>query len=177
MNANATTLAMLTLQFAGLSLLAVGGINAVVPEMHRQVVELDQLMTDRQFTDLFAIAQPAPGPNVIFATLIGYQIAGLVGAAVATLAMCGPTCILTYFVGRLSERFEEARWRIAMQTGLVPVSVGLIAATALVLARAADHNWVDVSLTVGTAAVALKTRINPLWTLGLAALAGLADLA
>jgi chromate transporter len=155
-------------------LLAVGGINAVVPEIHRQTVEMAQVMTDRQFTDLFAIAQAAPGPNVIFATLIGYQIAGWVGAAVTTLAMCGPTCVLTYFVGQLADRFKEARWRIATQAGLVPVSVGLVAATALLLARAADHNWVDVALTVTTAAVALKTRINPLWMLGLAALVGLA---
>jgi chromate transporter len=77
--------------------------------------------------------------------------------------MCGPTCVLAYAVTRTWDRFKEARWRIALQAGLVPVSLGLIAASALVLARAADHNVYAVAITVVTAAVAYFTRINPLW--------------
>ena len=92
-------------------------------------------MNDRQFADMFAIAQVSPGPNVIIVTLIGYHVAGLAGAAVATAAMCGPTCLLAFFVARTWDRFKDARWRIAIQAGLVPVSLGLIAASAFVLAR------------------------------------------
>lgn len=77
--------------FALLSLFAVGGANAAIPEMHRIAVEVMQWMTERQFADSFAIAQISPGPNIIIVTLIGYHVAGLAGAAVATAAMCGPT--------------------------------------------------------------------------------------
>ena len=171
------TLLMLAAHFAGVSLLAVGGANAVVPEMHREAVDVARWMTDRQLADLFAIAQAAPGPNVLIVTLIGYQVAGLAGAAVSTLAMCGPTCVLTFFAAKVWDRFKAARWRAAIQDGIVPLSVGLIAATAVVLARAADHNLVDVALTAGTAGVAFWTRLNPLWMLGIAGLVGLAGIA
>jgi len=167
----------LAVHFGGLSLLAVGGANAVVPEMHRQAVDVANWMTDRQFADLFAIAQVSPGPNVLIVTLIGYQVAGLIGAAVTTLAMCGPSCVMTYFIGRAWDRFKDARWRVIIQAGLVPVSVGLIGATAVVLARAADRNAADIALTAATACVAYATRINPLWMFGLSALVGLAGFA
>jgi hypothetical protein len=82
----------LAANFAMLSLFAIGGANAAIPEMHRLVVETHRWMTDQQFSDLFAISQITPGPNVIITTLIGYQVAGFAGALVATVAMCGPTC-------------------------------------------------------------------------------------
>lgn len=163
----------LAAQFAVLSLFAIGGANAAVPEMHRLAVEIQQWMTDRQFADLFAIAQLAPGPNVILVTLIGYQAAGLAGAAVATAAMCGPTCVLAYGVGRIWERFREARWRRAIQAGLVPVSIGLVAASALILAQATAHSVAAFAITAATAATAYFTRVNPLWPLASAGLVGL----
>ena len=108
--------------------------------MHRIAVEVMHWMSDRQFADMFAIAQVSPGPNVIIVALIGYHVAGFAGAAVATTAMCGPTCLLAFFVARIWDRFKDAHWRIAIQAGLVPLSLGLIAASAFVLARTADHN-------------------------------------
>jgi chromate transporter len=157
------TLGTLSFQFALLSLFAIGGAMAVVPEMHRQVVDVQHWMTDRQFTDLFAIAQAAPGPNIMVVTLIGYQTAGIAGALVATAAMCAPSCVITYFVSRTFDRFKNARWRIVVHAGLVPVSVGLFAAGAFVVARAADRGLVAVGVTLGTAAIAYFTRFNPLW--------------
>lgn len=168
------TLVTLAGYFALLSLFAIGGANAAVPEMHRLAVDVMQWMSDRQFADLFAIAQVTPGPNVIIVTLIGYHVAGATGALVATAAMCGPTCVFAFFVGRMLERFRDARWLSAIQAGLVPVSVGLIAASALVVARAADHNWLAVGITAATALFAYWTRIHPLWCFGAAALLGLA---
>src|SRR6185312_11079907 len=149
--------------FASLSLVAVGGANSAIPEMHRVAVNLMGWMTDKQFADFFAIAQLSPGPNVIIVTLIGFHVAGLAGAGVAIAAMCGPTCVLAYLVTRTWNRFKDARWRIALQAGLVPVSLGLIAASAYVLARAADHNVYAFVITVITAAVAFFTRVNRLW--------------
>jgi chromate transporter len=149
--------------FAMLSLFAVGGANAAIPEMHRIAVGVMHWMTDRQFADMFAIAQVSPGPNIIIVTLIGYHVAGLAGAAVATGAMCGPSCLLAFFVARTWARFKDVHWRISIQAGLVPVSLGLIGASAFVLARAADNNVYAGVITAVTALVAFATRLNPLW--------------
>lgn len=169
-------LATLAIQFAIMSILAFGGANAVVPEIHRQAVEIGHWMTERQFADIFAIAQAAPGPNVMIVTLVGYHVAGFLGALVATLAMCGPTAVLAVFFGRVWDRYKDKPWRVAIQAGLVPISVGLVGATALVLTPIAARNWVAVLITVATAAVAFWTRWNPLWLIGVAGLAGIAGL-
>ena len=159
--------------FALLSLFAVGGANAAIPEMQRIAVEVMHWMSDRQFADSFAIAQLSPGPNVIIVTLIGYHVAGLAGAGVATAAMCGPTCLMAFFVARVWDRFKDAPWRIAIQAGLVPVSLGLIGASAFVVARAADHNVYAGIVTAVTAAVGFATRLNPLWIFAVAGILGL----
>jgi chromate transporter len=166
-------LALLFSYFALLSLFAVGGANAAIPEIHRVAVEVMHWMDDRQFADMFAMSQASPGPNVIIVTLIGYHVAGLAGAAVATLAMIGPTCALAFLVERVWGRYKEARWRRALQAGLVPVSLGLISASAFVLARAADHTVMAGLITAATAAVAFATRINPLWLFAAGGVLGL----
>jgi chromate transporter len=176
MKADSDILVTLAVQFAIMSLLALGGANAVVPEMHRQAVELRGWMTEREFADMFAISQAAPGPNVMIVTLIGYHVAGLGGALVTTLAMCGPTAVLAHYLGRAWDRFKDAPWRVAVQAGLVPISVGLIGASAIVLTRAADRNWIAVIITLATAVTSYWTRWNPLWLIGIGALVGLAGL-
>lgn len=169
-------LGTLALQFTSLSLFAVGGATAAVPEMHRLAVDVMGWMNDRQFADIFAMSQLSPGPNVIIVTLIGYQVAGIAGAAVATVGMCGPACVLAVLVGRVWDRFRHARWRIAIQAGLVPLSIGLIGASGLVLARAADKSLVAIAITAVTAVLAYTTKINPLWLFAAAALIGLTGL-
>jgi len=160
--------------FALMSLFAIGGANGAIPEMHRLVVETRGWMTDRQFADMFALAQVTPGPNVIIVTLIGYHVAGIAGALITTLGMCGPACAFALFVGRLWDRFKSARWRIAIQAGLVPIAIGLTAASALIVARAATTSWLSVVLTLVAAAVSYKLTLNPLWIFAIAALLGLA---
>ena len=162
--------------FALMSLFAIGGANGAIPEMYRLVVETRGWMTDRQFADMFALAQVTPGPNVIIVTLIGYHVAGLGGAVVATLGMCGPACAFALFVGRLWDRFKEARWRIAIQAGLIPISIGLTAASALIVARAASTSWVSIVLTLVAAVVSYRLTLNPLWIFAVAALLGLIGL-
>jgi chromate transporter len=162
--------------FALMSLFAIGGANSAVPEMHRFAVDVQHWMTDRQFSDTFALAQLSPGPNVMIVTLIGFHVAGLVGALVTTLAMCGPTCMFAYFIGRASERFKGAAWHVAVSRALVPVTLGLTAASAAIVARAADDNWVAVTISVATAIICYRVRINPLWVFGTAALLGFAGL-
>jgi chromate transporter len=159
--------------FAMLSLFAVGGANAAIPEMHRIAVEATHWMSDKQFADSFAIAQMSPGPNVIIVTLIGFHVAGLAGAGVATVAMCGPTCLLAFVVARTWDRFKHARWRVAVQSGLVPLSLGLLAASAFVLTSVADRNVYGGAITAVTALAGFATRINPLWIFAGAGLLGL----
>jgi chromate transporter len=162
--------------FALMSLFAIGGANSAVPEMQRLAVEVEGWMTARQFTDIFAIAQVTPGPNVIIVSLIGYQVAGLPGALVTTIAMCGPTCILAFYVGQAWERYGDAPWRIAIQGGLLPISIGLIAASGFVVASAAVPSLLAAGITLVTAVVAYTTRLNPLWIFAAAALLGFVGL-
>jgi chromate transporter len=159
--------------FGLMSLFAVGGANAAIPEMHRIAVEVNHWMNDREFADIYAISQLTPGPNVLIVTLIGYTVAGLGGALVATLAMCVPTATLAYYVSRWL-RSAKSRWPSIIQTALVPLSIGLMAASALIVAQAADRNWAAVALTLAVAAAAYATRLNPLWLLLAGGLLGFA---
>lgn len=166
------TLVTLFVQFAILSLLAFGGANAVAPEMHRQAVEVGRWMTDKDFAALFAIAQAAPGPNFMISTLVGWKAAGVPGAIVATVAMCAPSCLLTYWAVKAWDRYRDTRWRAVVQAGVAPVTVGLVASSAFLLSRAADGNWRFAAVTAATGTVAYFTRLNPLWCLAAAAALG-----
>jgi chromate transporter len=160
--------------FGLMSLFAVGGANAAIPEMYRVAVEVRHWMTDKQFADVFAISQLSPGPNVLIVTLIGYSVAGLGGALAATLAMCVPTAVLAYGVSRLLKRSAGRRWPAIVQAALVPVSIGLMGASSLILALSSDRTWVAGLLTGATAALAFATRLNPLWLLLAGAFLGFA---
>jgi chromate transporter len=173
MKGDGGTLALLAGYFALMSLLAFGGGIAAVPDMHRLAVEVMHWMSDRQFADLFAIAQVTPGPNIMIVTLIGYHVAGLPGAVVTTLAMCGPSCVVAYLVGKIWQRFKEARWRVAIQAGLTPISISLFGATAVVITRASAQTGATLAITAVTAVVTYKMRLNPLWIFAAAALLGL----
>ena len=162
--------------FGLMSLFAVGGANAAIPEMHRIAVDVHHWLSDRQFADIYAISQLSPGPNVLIVTLIGYAVAGFSGAIAATLAMCVPTAALAYYVSRLLRRQTKSPWPAIIQSALVPLSIGLMAASALIVARAADTNWTAVILTLAVAAVAFSTRLNPLWLLLAGGLLGLVGL-
>lgn len=162
--------------FATLSLLAVGGANAVLPEMQHQVVGIHHWMTAAQFAALYALAQAAPGPNMLVSTLIGWQVAGLAGAFAATLALCLPACVLTYVVAAVWSRFRHAEWRRVVQAGLTPVTVGLVMGAAAVLVRATATGPAAAAMTAATVGVLLLTRTNPLWLLAVGAVLGAAGL-
>jgi len=162
----------LTAQFLLLSMLSIGGANAILPEIHRRAVDVHHWMTDADFAQLFALSQAAPGPNVLIVSLIGWKVAGVVGGVVAMLAMSGPSSLLTYGVAHAWERFRDAPWRIAIQRGLAPVTVGLILASGYVLTRAADQSWAAYAITAVTLALGLITPIHPLCFLGIAAIIG-----
>jgi chromate transporter len=166
------TLGLLAVHFATLSLLAFGGANTIVPEIHRNAVEVRRWMGDQDFANLFAIAQAAPGPNAMITTLVGLKAAGIAGALVATIAFCLPAGLLVFVVVGVWDRIQDSPWRARIQAGLGPVTVGLVAASAFLLTRAADRGWGFAAITAATAAMAYFTRLNPLWALGAAAVLG-----
>lgn len=170
----APTLVALAVHFATLSLLAFGGANAVVPEMQRQAVLVAHWMTASQFAGYFALAQSAPGPNFMIATLVGLKAAGIPGALIASIALCAPSCLLAYWVAKGWERYRHSPWRKAIGAGLAPVAVGLVTASGWTLARAADHNIRLAAVTAATAIAGLASRHHPLWFLGAAAALGAA---
>jgi chromate transporter len=158
-------IATLVWTFGLMSLFAVGGANSAVPEMHRIAVDVRHWMSDTQFADIFAISQLSPGPNVLIVTLIGYSVAGVAGALAATLAMCGPTAILAYYVSRLLQRASQSRWPAIIQAALVPLSIGLMGASGLILALTSDRSWMAALVTATAAVLAFATRLNPFWLL------------
>jgi hypothetical protein len=150
-------LTALAMQFAGLSLLAVGGANAVVPEIHRQAVDVAHWMNDREFADLFAIAQVSPGPNVIIVTLIGYRVAGVLGAAVATLAMCTPSCLAEPACNAVDRRYiRRIEWGLEM----------------IFRTRSVTHSLAGSAMAAALVVVAMLGGALPAAAQGFAALAG-----
>jgi chromate transporter len=159
-------------QFGVLSFLAIGGVNALIPEIHRRVVDVYRLMSNAEFAQAFAISQASPGPNMLIVSVIGWKVYGFLGALVATLAICAPSSVLTFAVAHVWDRFRDAPLRAAIQRGLAPVTVGLVLASGYVLARAADETLAAYAVTLATALIALATRVHPLWFLGVAAALG-----
>lgn len=147
--------------FGLMSLFAIGGALSAIPEMHRIAVDVNHWMSDRQFADMVAIAQLSPGPNVLVVTLIGFHVAGITGGIVATVAMCGPTAAVAYFVSHTMDRSREAQWPHLVQAALVPVSIGLMAASAMILGLSAGQSWVAGALVVVSTLVTLFTRMHP----------------
>ena len=151
--------------FALLSLVSVGGIPSVMPEMQRLVVDVQGWMSAAEYTQLFAVAQAAPGPNVLVTALIGWKIAGVPGGLVAFGAFCGPAAVLAYSIGGYWDRMRDAPWRKVFQRALVPISVGFIVSGGYVLATPHGLDWQSALIAGASAATLYATRLNPLWVL------------
>lgn len=162
----------LALGFGAISLVSVGGGIAVLPEMHRLVVEVHGWMDSADFARRFALAQAAPGPNVLVVGLFGWHVAGLAGMLVATLAMTLPTSIMAFGFSRLRTRLAGRAWLRVTERGLVPIAVGLIGASGLILAQGTATGWIPVVLTVASTLFVWRTDYSPLWVLGAGAVVG-----
>ena len=160
----------MAIDFSILSLVAIGGANAIAPEMHRQLVDVLGWMNDSEFANLFALGQVAPGPNIMVLSLVGWKMAGVAGLIVATLAALVPTCALAWITGRFVARYGRAAWFDSVKAGLTPIAIGLVLSSSLVMARAADHNALGYVATAATAALVIFTGVNPIYALGAFAL-------
>jgi chromate transporter len=155
----------LGLYFGLLSLISVGGLPSVMPEMQRYVVDVKGWLTPSEFIQAFAVGQAAPGPNVLISSLIGWKVAGLPGALVALGAMCLPAAVIAWWVAELWDRFKDSPWRQAIQRAIAPIVVAMILSGGVVLATPGSPDW-RLWLIAGASAVGmLVTKLNPLWLL------------
>ena len=166
-----STVLALGLLFGQLSLFAFGGANAILPDLQRQIVG-HGWMSGQEFAALFALAQAAPGPNMMVVSLIGWRVAGLPGALISTAAIVGPTSVLTYLSAAAWFRLRDRPWRKAIQAGLLPVTVGLVMASAALIAKSTTVDWRDGLITAAVAGLIYFTKFHPLLILGGAAAVG-----
>lgn len=162
----------LFLHFCLLSFFAVGGALAMVADMHRFLVIEQQLMTSQQFANAVALAQIAPGPNILFVTLLGLQAAGAWGAVATSVGIMLPSSLITFYTHRLRNRYAEHPLTRSLKLGLGPIAIGLVTSTGIVLAKTADANWLMAAITITTVFVIAKTKVNPMWLFAIGALVG-----
>ena len=160
--------------FSILSIVSIGGSNATLPEISRLVVVVHGFMTNPAFADIFAISHAAPGPNIIMVSLIGWQLAGLAGLIVATLAIMVPSCTLAFLVSRALVRWSDHPRLALLKAGLVPVALGLILASGVSMMRTASPNMVTLLIGVVTAGFVVVSSRNPLWALAAGTLVNVA---
>ena len=162
--------------FLVLSLLAVGGAITTAPDMHRFIVDEHGWLTDAQFTTSIAIAQAAPGPNVLFVAVLGWNVAGLAGALATSVGTLLPSTLLTLTATRWGARRRETRGIRAFTTGLTPLTIGLLLATGWVLAKpfvvGGSHRIEAVALVTFSALMMIRTKISPMWLIAVGAVVG-----
>jgi len=163
----------LALLFTELSLLAFGGGNTILPEMQRAVVQVHHWMSAQEFSALFALAQAAPGPNMMIVPLIGWQVAGWSGLLVCSLAKFGPSSVVTLIVMGGWKRYQDRSWRQVIQRGLVPVTGGLVVSSGLLIAKASATTLSLAGVIALCTLLALNKRIHPLWVLAVGAVLGM----
>lgn len=159
-------------QCALLAMIAFGGASALLPELHRLVVEQRQWMDERTFGQLFAIAQAAPGPNLLVFSLVGWKVAGVPGALAATLGFCLPMSLIIFYLFRHWERFRDAPWRAAVQTGVAPLAVGLVCASGGFVVSSVGLGPGVLLAAALTTGLMMRFSWHPLWYIGAGALAG-----
>lgn len=164
---NTPDLGSLFLHFLTLSLLSIGGAITTVPEMHRFLVERNGWLTEAGFTASIALAQAAPGPNILFVAVLGWNVAGLSGAAAAMAGIMLPSTVLTLTATRWARANRDHPALRAFSAGMMPLTLGLIIATGWLLAlpalRAQEHRWGTLALMGVTVLLTLKTRLGLVW--------------
>lgn len=155
-----TTLIHLSAVFALLSLLAVGGGTAVIPEMQTLLAQ-QFAITHQQFVHIYSIGQVAPGPNMLMVLIIGFQIAGFLGAALVLLSFFLPSSILCFGVGRIWGHFENNPWRRTLQNALEPISIGLMLSGVFAVAKVSMNSPATILIAILSFICILKTKINP----------------
>ena len=158
--------------YLSLSVFATGGAMALASDMHRYVVDEHAYITHTQFVNSIALAQAAPGPNILFVTVMGWQIAGLPGALATTLGLSLPALVFPVIVSRLGRLAQFGRVLKALQRGLGPVAIGLMAATCFLLVRQAPGVWKGAAIIAVSTLLLATTRVPPVLLILVAGVVG-----
>ena len=159
----------LTLVFTQLSLLAFGGGNAILPEMQHQVVVVHQWMSAEQFSSMFAMAQAAPGPNMMIVPLVGWHVAGTMGLIVTSIAKFGPSSILAIYAVKFWNNFKDHPLRVKFEKALKPITVGLVLVSAWIIAQVSAQNMLLISILIMTIGLSLLKNTHPVWLMAIGA--------
>ena len=166
-------LGQLFLHFTLLSVLAVGGAITTAPDMQRYLVQERGWISDLQFNASVALAQAAPGPNILFVALLGWNTAGAAGLLATMAGILLPSTLVAIAAGRYRHRRAETIGVRAFTAGLTPLTLGLLASTGWVLTQPTRGQWGGAALVLLTVAAMVRTRISPMWLIGLGALVGM----
>jgi chromate transporter len=181
--------------FASLSLLAIGGAITTAPDMHRYLVGEQGWLSNEQFSASIALSQAAPGPNVLFVALLGWNVGlnaaggpaaglsawwmALLGVLVSMSATLLPSSVLTYAATRWAHRNRELRSVRAFKAGMAPIVIALLVATGWLLSAAHDQparDWPLWLLTAASVLLVWKTRVHLLWLIAAGGCLGAAGL-
>jgi chromate transporter len=149
---------------------------AAFPELKVLTVDVHHWLTFPQLIHLYSVGQMSPGPNMMMIVAIGQWVAGLPGAVVVLIAFFLPTALLAFFIGRLWKRLEKWPWRTSIQRGLAPVSIGLLLAGCLTMAKGAVTGWITVAVALVVLVILLRRAVNPALLILGGALVGLVAL-
>jgi chromate transporter len=162
---SAAALAGLARVFVPIGVMTFGGGLAMIPAIEHMVVVDQRWLDAKAFADAIALGQITPGPVAICATFIGYRVAGVVGAIVATIAMFGPATALALAAGHSVDRFRSSPLIVGALRMLAPAVIGMLGAATFSLGRASVGIHIDVVLAVASFALMLRWPISPMWLL------------
>ena len=165
-------LARLAWTFFWLSLICIGGGLGVVPEMQRQVVDRFHWVSEREFLDGYALSQITPGPTMLVTVFVGYRAHGIVGAVVATAGMFLPTSVLAALAAQRWAALRHRPWAAAVERGLLPVGIGLMAAGVYTLGRGGIHDVRSAAIAAVAGLVIWHGRAAPMLVIVAAAVVG-----
>lgn len=146
--------------FSMLSLLAVGGGSAVLPEM-QTLLHQHFNFSQTEFVHAYSVGQLAPGPNMLAVLIMGEMIDGIMGALIVALAFFIPSSILCLYTGRLWQRIGDTPWRRSLQQALEPISIGLMCSGVYTIAKESLVNWQSCAVALVVGVLLLKSKINP----------------
>ncbi|MGQ9374242.1 chromate transporter [Acinetobacter tandoii] len=162
----------LAIVFTQLSLLAFGGGPAILPEMQHQVVEVHHWLSATEFSTMFAMAQAAPGPNMMIVPLVGWHVAGPAGLLVTSFAKFGPSSVITVFALKFWNQFKDHPLRERFEKALKPITVGLVLVSAWIIADASAQNSLLITILAIATVMSLFKKVHPLWVMLFGAVAG-----
>jgi chromate transporter len=168
-----SVLLSLFLKLSAFTVFAFGGINALLPVLYDISVNQEHWINSQTFADYFAIAQAAPGPNLMTITLIGWHVGGVLGAAIATFAISWPSCIVVYFLQSYISKIQNKQRQKVIQFAASALAVGLVLAAAWRISLQMNQSLAAFILTIGTISITLFTRWHPLYLIAIGGLCGL----